>query len=74
MEITVTQFKAKCLRLIERVESGGETVVITRHGRAAAQLVPVGGGGGRPLFGRSKSRTQIKGDIFATGERWNADG
>ena len=70
----MTQFKAKCLRLIERVESGGETVVITRHGRAAARLVPVGGGGGKALFGRSKDRTRIKGDILTTGERWNAEG
>lgn len=74
MEITVTQFKAKCLRLIEQVEKGGETVVITRHGRAAARLVPVGSGGGRPLFGRSKGRTAIKGDLLSTGERWNAEG
>ncbi len=74
MEITVTQFKAKCLRLIEQVERGGETVVITRHGHAAARLVPVGGGGGRMLFGRSKKRTAVKGDILTTGERWNAEG
>lgn len=73
MEITATQFKAKCLRLIERVENGGETVVITRHGRAAARLVPVGSGGGRALFGRAKNQSTIKGDMLTTGEHWDAE-
>jgi prevent-host-death family protein len=73
MEISVTQFKAKCLRLIEQVEHGGETVVITRHGRVAAQLLPVKEGGCRVLFGRAKSKTRIKGDLFTTGESWRAE-
>lgn len=73
MEISVTQFKAKCLRLIEQVETGGETVVITRHGRVAAQLLPVPEGGGRELFGRAEQQTRIKGDLFSSGEHWDAD-
>lgn len=74
MQISVTQFKAKCLRLIEQVERGGETVLITRHGRVAAQLLPVKEGGGQVVFGRAKGQTRIKGDLFSTGEPWHAEG
>ncbi len=73
MEISVTQFKAKCLRLVEQVERGGETVFITRHGRVAAQLLPVKEGGGAPLYGRAKRHTVVKGDLFKTGESWDAE-
>ncbi len=73
MELSVSQFKAKCLRLIESVESEGETIIITRHGRPAAQLVPVGGSGAGRLFGRSRGKVGIHGDLTGTGEAWDAE-
>ncbi len=39
MELTATEFKAKCLSLIDQVHAGGEPVVITKHGRVVARLV-----------------------------------
>ena len=39
MKVTATEFKAKCLSLLDQVESGGETVTITKRGRVVAQLV-----------------------------------
>jgi prevent-host-death family protein len=39
-EITATQFKAKCLRLLDQVAETGETLVITKHGRPVARLEP----------------------------------
>lgn len=39
MELTATEFKAKCLSLIDQVHAGGESVVITKHGRVVARLV-----------------------------------
>lgn len=38
MDISVTQFKQRCLELIRHVERTGEPVVITRRGRTVAQL------------------------------------
>jgi prevent-host-death family protein len=35
-----SEFKAKCLSVLSEVEKGGERVVITKHGRAVADLVP----------------------------------
>jgi prevent-host-death family protein len=39
-EITATQFKAKCLRLLDEVAESGETLVITKHGRPVARVEP----------------------------------
>ena len=41
MTITVTDFKAKCLQILERVRATGEKVLITKHGKVIAELGPV---------------------------------
>ena len=38
--ITATEFKAKCLAILDRVERTGEGVTISKRGRPVAQLVP----------------------------------
>lgn len=43
MDISVTRFRAVCLELIRQVESGGEVVEITRHGKTVARLIPPAG-------------------------------
>ena len=43
MDISVTRFRAQCLELIRQVESGGEVVEITRHGKTVARLTPPAG-------------------------------
>jgi antitoxin (DNA-binding transcriptional repressor) of toxin-antitoxin stability system len=40
MNISVTEFRARCLKLIRRVESGGEPVDIKRRGKLVARLAP----------------------------------
>lgn len=40
MDISVTEFKQRCLELIRRVEATGKPVSITRRGRVVAQLDP----------------------------------
>ena len=39
MEVTATEFTAKCLSLIDQVHGYGEPVVITKHGQVVAKLV-----------------------------------
>jgi len=34
-------FKAKCLAVMDEVQSKHETVIITKHGKPVAKLVPV---------------------------------
>ena len=40
MDISVTRFRATCLELIRRVETGGEPVDIKRRGKVVARLAP----------------------------------
>jgi prevent-host-death family protein len=39
-EITASQFKARCLRLLDEVAETGETLVVTKHGRPVARVMP----------------------------------
>lgn len=39
-EITATQFKAHCLRLLDQVAESGETLVVTKHGQPVARVEP----------------------------------
>lgn len=63
MDISVTEFKQRCLELIRRVEATGKPVTITRRGKAVAQLepAPVAAAGVRPwerLRGRAVWRAE----------------
>jgi prevent-host-death family protein len=39
--ITASRFKAECLALLDQVAATGETIVITKGGRAVARVGPV---------------------------------
>lgn len=43
MDISVTDFKARCLDLIRKVEKSGQPVTIKRRGKTVARLEPVRG-------------------------------
>ena len=40
MDISVTEFKHRCLEVIRRVEKTGRPVAITRRGKVVARLTP----------------------------------
>lgn len=40
MKVTATEFKAKCLGLLDRVNQTDEPILITKRGTVVAQLVP----------------------------------
>lgn len=40
MDISVTEFKQRCLEIIRQVEESGKTVAITRRGKVVARLQP----------------------------------
>jgi len=39
--IAAGEFKSKCLKLLDQVAADRKTLVITKHGRPVAQLVPI---------------------------------
>jgi antitoxin (DNA-binding transcriptional repressor) of toxin-antitoxin stability system len=68
--LTATEFKAKCLRVLEDLDSQG--VVVLKRGRPIARVTPISSGNKAEFFGCMKGKIKIKGDIFSTGVKWNA--
>jgi len=69
----MTEFKAKCVGIIGKVQRERCRVVIRRHGRAAAELRPIEVT--HPAlgwFGRAAGTVVVKGDLESTGEVWDA--
>ncbi len=61
--IPAGEFKARCLKLLDEVAETRETLVITKHGKPVAQVVPISSAG--DPFGRMKGSVEILGDIIA---------
>lgn len=60
--IKASEFKAKCLKLMDEVAASGEEIVITKRGRPVSKLVPCDEASG-PSFGRNRDGIRILGDI-----------
>ncbi len=60
--IEASEFKAKCLKLMNEVAESGEEIIITKNGKPFSRLTPYRQ---RPesLFGIDKGRMEIFGDI-----------
>jgi len=70
--IKASEFKARCLQLMDEVSQSGEPLLITKNGKPVSQLVPY-----RPkpstLFGAMKGTVTIQGDILLPlNEDWEA--
>ncbi len=48
MTITATEFKARCLELMDRVYQTGESIVITKRGKPISRLAPPEAPSNRP--------------------------
>ncbi|MYH55195.1 MAG: type II toxin-antitoxin system Phd/YefM family antitoxin [Acidimicrobiia bacterium] len=38
--VTASDFRARCLKLMDEVSESGQEIVMTKHGRPVARLVP----------------------------------
>jgi prevent-host-death family protein len=61
MTVTATEFKARCLSLMERVRKTGKSILITKRGRVIAQLTP-------PPPGKTKPWLRLRGSIASMGD------
>ena len=68
--IGATKFKEQCLALLDQLDADG--LVITKHGKPVARVLPYDSQDA-DLIGSLKHKITIRGDIFSTGVRWNAD-
>ena len=74
-EITlpVSEFKAKCLRLLDDVATKGDRIVITKRGRPVARVERITSTKPR-LKGTWKGLVKIKGDIVHfSDDPWECD-
>ena len=70
-KLGVSDFKARCLGILDQVASKGDVLIITKHGRPIAKVTPI-------LNPRKSTRDRwkgigkIKGDIvrFSEAEFW----
>jgi prevent-host-death family protein len=63
-QVTVSEFRANCLKLIDKVYKSRKPLLITRRGKFVANLVPAG----NPrddFFGQLEGVMEIAGDIEA---------
>ena len=70
--VSASDFKAHCLEIMEKVRANRQEVVVTKRGHPVVKVSPIAEASG-PIFGCMKGTAIAKGDIFSTGERWEAD-
>lgn len=75
MRMAAGEFKTKCLKLMDEINKTHEEILITKHGRPVAKLVPLEKKEkAASPFGYLKGQVIITGDIVApTGEKWEAE-
>ena len=56
------EFKARCLAVMDQVLQSGEPVVITKHGKPVAKLVPAQNHAD-DIFGYMAGKVKVVGDI-----------
>ena len=73
--VTISDFKATCLALLDEVCKTGEPILITRRGEPVAQVQPPPKEGKRGLLGRGKGTCQILGDLIepVMDEAWECE-
>lgn len=68
-KVAASRFKEQCLAILDRLEADG--ILITKHGRPVARLLPVERASA-DLVGSLRGRIQVRGPIESTGLRWDA--
>ena len=62
--IQASEFKARCLALMDQVAATGETLVVTKNGKPVAELRPYQGGRTASPFGLHPT-VRIHGDVIS---------
>jgi len=63
--LSVSEFKAKCLRILEDLGPAG--IIILKRGRPLARVTRVPSGGNERLIGSMRGKIAVKGDLLSTG-------
>jgi len=64
--IAISEFKATCLAVLERVRRTGASIIVTKHGQPVAEIVPPPATvEDRNWLGSMRDSAVIKGDLVA---------
>ena len=73
LPMPASEFKAHCLEVMDRVKLKKTEVIVTKHGKPVAKLVPIDSSGPE-LFGFLAGSVTYHADIVGpTGEIWDAE-
>jgi len=64
-DVSISEFKAKCLGLIEQVHKTRQPLRITRHGRPVAEIIPAGPDRKRKFLGDMLGTVEFLGDVVS---------
>lgn len=64
-EIAISEFKAKCLALLDQVQKTKKPIRVTRFGKPIAEVVPPSPAPAPDWIGSMKGRIEILGDIVS---------
>ena len=71
--IKASEFKARCLKLMDEVQKSGDEIIITKNGKPVSKLAPYRAKAAT-LFGLHEGKIHSSGnDLFSTGETWESD-
>ena len=68
--IGAAKFKEQCLALLDALD--GDGLVVTKRGKPVARVLPYRQSEA-DLIGSLRHKVTVRGDIFTTGIRWDAD-
>jgi len=72
ISIQASEFKARCLALLDDVAATHESIVITKHGKPVARVVPIGPQESN-MVGSITLMSDDDAAYFSTGEAWHAE-
>jgi len=64
-EVAISEFKAKCLALLDEVQKTKQTIRVTRRGRPIAEVGPPSPAKRRDWIGSMEGKSKILGDIIS---------
>lgn len=64
-EVAISEFKAKCLKMLDEVNKTKQPIRITKHGKPIAEVVPPNDLGKANWIGSMAGKIEILGDIVS---------
>jgi len=73
-EIAISDFKAHCLEIVNKLQNNNEPIIITKRNKPVAKIEAVDPKPKTSLFGILSEKAQIKEDIISPiNEKWDCE-